>query len=368
MITVIIPTADPMPLPAPVWLLKSLLLLTFFLHLLAMNMVVGGGLIALISRIRGRSNELAHILGTRLAAVLPVLLAGTITLGVAALLFVQVLYGQLFYTSSILLGVAWLSVILLLLIGYYGFYWSNLRQSMTGAVLGVLMVFTIGFIYVNNMTLMLTPERWADMYRANAAGLHLNIGEVSLIPRYLHMAISGIAFGGLLVVLLALRETEAKVRDWMLRQGALWFTIPTVVNFGIGFWFLLAIPRDVRMLFMGQSPLASALLLIGFLLPVAAIVHLMLALSGRKPARQAIAGIASAVLTVAVMIAMRDVVRTGYLNGVFNPHELAVVPQWSVIGIFLVLFVAGLATLFWMLRKVVTAKGSADLARHAAQH
>lgn len=362
MLTMIIPTADPMPLPAPVWLLTALLLLTFFLHLLAMNCVVGGGLIALVSALRGKSDQLSRRIARKLANMLPVMMAATITLGVAALLFVQVLYGQLFYSSSILMGVAWISVIPLLLVGYYSFYAASLKGSILGAFLGVAVALVIGFIYVNNMTLMLSPERWADMYRASAAGMHLNLGDATLVPRYLHMMLAGTAVGGLLLVLLALKE-EGELREGMLRRGALWFAIPTALNFVGGFWFLLAIPKDVRMLFMGQSPVASALLLVGFLLPIAAIVHLMLAMSGRRPGRQVFAGITSAVLTVAVMVGMRHIVRTGYLSGVLNPAEMNVAPQWSVIALFLILFAGGLVTLYWMLHKVATAEGDVAAAK-----
>lgn len=347
-----IPTADPMPLPGPVWLLKSLLLLTFFLHVLLMNLSVGGGLIALVYAIRGKSDAMAADLSRKLVAMLPSLLAFTITLGVAALLFVQVLFGQLLYSSSILIGAAWIAVIPLLIIGYYGSYWASLRQSVAGLVLLVTVLFCIGFIYVNNMTLMLTPERWLEMYRANATGLHLNTAESIFVPRYLHMMFGAVAFGGLSVVILALRDGRPEMREWMLRKGALWFTISTVLNVFVGFWFLVTLRSDVRMLFMGQSIWATSLLMAGFLLMMAAVVHLLLAMSGKKPERQAMVGIASAVLTVAVMILIRDAVRTGYLSNVFSPEQLQVNPQWSVIAIFLVLFVAGLATLYWMIRKV----------------
>lgn len=359
-----IPNADPMPVPGPVWLLKTLLLVTFFLHVLLMNFSVGGAVIALVSRLRAGKDSLAGELSRKLVSLLPSVFAFTITLGVAALLFVQVLFGQLLYSSSVLMGVAWLSVILLVIIGYYGIYWAALRHSVTGLALAVVMLLTIGFIYVNNMTLMLTPERWLEMYKASAAGLHLNTGEASLVPRYLHMMLSAIAFGGLLVAILGLRDRRPEVRAWLLRQGALWFTIPTVLNAVVGFWFLVTLRRDVLMLFMGESKWASVLLGLGFLLMIAAVVHLLLALAGRKPERQVVLGIASAVLTVAVMVLMRDVVRTGYLKPVFDTAQLQVAPQWDLIGIFLVLFVAGLATLAWMLRKVA-ASGRAVMAKTA---
>lgn len=56
------------------------------------------------------------------APLLPSVTAYAITLGVAPLLFVQLLYGQFFYSSSALrLGWAWLALIGLLLVVYAGF-------------------------------------------------------------------------------------------------------------------------------------------------------------------------------------------------------------------------------------------------------
>src|SRR5271165_5237833 len=95
--TLPIPNVDPMPLPGPVWLMMALLLVTFLLHLLAMNLTVGGTAIALMCTRRRKSDAFAGRLAADLLRVLPVSLAFTITLGVAALLFVQVLYGNLLY-------------------------------------------------------------------------------------------------------------------------------------------------------------------------------------------------------------------------------------------------------------------------------
>ena len=97
-----IPHPDPMPLPAPVWLLRTLLLLTFFLHVLFMNCLLGGTAIALVCRMRRKSSEFSARLAGDLGQILPSVFAFTITLGVAALLFLQVLYGQFLYASSIL--------------------------------------------------------------------------------------------------------------------------------------------------------------------------------------------------------------------------------------------------------------------------
>ena len=48
-----IPLLDPIPLPAPAWLLSALLALTFTLHLIPMNLVLGGSILAVVARGRG---------------------------------------------------------------------------------------------------------------------------------------------------------------------------------------------------------------------------------------------------------------------------------------------------------------------------
>ena len=45
----------------------------------------------------------------------------------------------------------------------------------------------------------------------------------------------------------------------------------TMAQFVVGLWFLVSLPRDLRMLFMGDNPLATTLLLVGILAAFAAI-------------------------------------------------------------------------------------------------
>jgi hypothetical protein len=165
--TIPIPHVDPLPLPGPVWLFTLLLLVVFTLHVAAMNSALGGGIWALWNYLRGRHSEhpFSRRLANELSAMLPSFLAFTVTLGVAALLFVQVLYGNFLYTSSILIGALWLMVIPLVMVAYYGFYYFSYTaekgKGIAGCVLAisVCVLLCIAFIFVNNMTLMLSPER-----------------------------------------------------------------------------------------------------------------------------------------------------------------------------------------------------------------
>ena len=47
-----VPTPDPNPLPGPFWVFKLLLVVTFALHILAMNFMLGGAVLALLARWR----------------------------------------------------------------------------------------------------------------------------------------------------------------------------------------------------------------------------------------------------------------------------------------------------------------------------
>jgi hypothetical protein len=103
------PAVDPIPLPAPVWLLKLLHIVTLSLHFVAVEMLLGGLLLAiLLSLFRKSANSL--VTARALARRLTVVMTYVINLGVPPLLFAQVLYGRALYTSSVLIGLYWIAI------------------------------------------------------------------------------------------------------------------------------------------------------------------------------------------------------------------------------------------------------------------
>ena len=200
-------TPDALPLPGPTWLFEFLLHFTFFLHLLAMNFLVGGAVIAIVSRLRG-AMDIARWIETKL----PIAMAFTVTLGVAPLLFVQAIYGHLLYTSSVLMAWPWFSVILLLLVVYSLIYKVAWNGESGGAKVMLLLVnlglLAIGFLYVNNMTLALRPDTWAAKYLARPDGTSLNVGDPTFWPRYLHFMIAALAVMGMVIATVGARRTS----------------------------------------------------------------------------------------------------------------------------------------------------------------
>ena len=356
--TIPIPHVDPLPLPGPVWLFTALLLVVFTLHVAAMNSALGGGIWTLWNYLRGRHSEhpYSRRLANELAQLLPTFLAFTVTLGVAALLFVQVLFGNFLYTSSILIGSLWLAVIPLVMVAYYGFYYFSYTaeqgKSASGVVLAisVCVLLSIAFIFVNNMTLMLSPGRWLAMYRAHPNGWNLNLGDHSVIPRYLHIINGAIALFSAILAHLGMRKMKADAAygRWLVQRAALVFAACTGLQFLLGMWLLLAIPREIAMVLL-RDPLAGAVFGLSLISVISAMLMILLGSLSEKPSPLVHIGFGMTLVTLLLMVSLRYLLRLAYLKPYVSLGALAVRSQIGVIVLFLILFVGGLATVGYML-------------------
>lgn len=362
----LIPTLDPNPLPAPYWVFKLLLIVTFVLHILAMNFLLGGAVLALAAKWRSKNRGLGSRIFADVSKKLPVLLPATITLGIAPLLFLQVLYGQFFYAASIVVAWPWLLVLAFLTIAYYGFYYASFRsgqdsgKAATVTFFSLVLVFLIGFMYSNNLTLSQTPERWRAKYFADPSGWNLNSGEPTLIPRFLHFFVAAVAVGGLLLVFLAFARwnQDREYARSLFQLGGKSFMFATMAQFVVGIWFLVSLPRDLRMLFLGDSLIATILLVVGVAGGIVAIFLMSEALR-KENIRVAAYYVASIIaVVIAAMAILRDMLRDAHLAPYYRPDQFAVKTQWSVFPLFLLLFVGGVILWFVMLARYGLFSGS----------
>jgi len=340
----LIPTAD--VLPAAPWIFRALQALVFPIHLLFMNMLLGCAGVALYAGMKGAGprRHLAH----SLARALPVLMAIAANFGVAALLFVQLLWGPFLYTSSILSAVFWVSVIVLLIIAYYALYLYDFRFERLGRLRQVIIFsatvifLVIPFIFTNNMTLMLNPQAWGQ-YFENSAGILVNWGDPTLIPRYLHFILGSFAVGGLFVALYIRYRGRHDffVEEEGVRIGMAWFSWLTLVQVIDGMVFLVLLPAPVQRLLLGGSPHGTGVFLLGFVLAVLALV------AGFR-GRVTLAAVVVVPL-VFVMSEVRAVVRSGYLAPHFSLEMVPVSTQLSPLAMFLVVLVLGAAVISWLL-------------------
>lgn len=343
----LIPAPDALQVP---WGWFQLLLnITLFLHLILMNVMLGTGIIALVNHFRSpeHENPLCHAI----AGNLPFAIAFTVNFGVAPLLFVQVLYGNFLYTSSVLMAVFWLSVIGLLILGYYAAYLYKYKYESLGGArvvvtgLTVTALLLIGFFMSNNFTLMQRPDTWSR-YFENPSGTLLNLADPTLFPRYFHFMTAAIAVGGLSIALyyeFRLRKGEDTAGQW-IRYGLKWFGIATIINFGYGF-LLFGTLTDLVLNTASFTGILIGLLL----LPVIALgaLSVIFSFQGRT-----MPTLYTALPTIFIMILVRELVRVAYLNPYFSITEMPRDFQYSPFLVFLIFFAAGLALLAWMLRLV----------------
>jgi hypothetical protein len=344
----VIPAPVPVPLPAPAWLVQVLLVFTFILHLVLMNLLVGGGVVLALSSYLGRRDAHHRDLVRRVVRVMPPIVAFTITLGVAPLLFLQLLYGQLFYTSSVLMAWAWLAVVLLLMAAYYGIYWFNFQQEVLGTrgfwvvLVTALILIRIMMTYNQNMSFLERPQEFYPRFLTTPVGHYMGFFDAGTTARFAHFLVAALAVAGLGLTLLARawREDAPELATWARRCGVKWFMVGTGIEFLVGVWFLFTLPAEIRNSFLGTDRLATAIL-------VAAIVLAVLAMVAAP--RSPVIGAVAILGTISLMAVVRHLVRIERLRPYFDPHALPVQGQWVVFTIFVVLLLSGLATIAWML-------------------
>jgi hypothetical protein len=357
----LIPALDAAGLPGPPWLFHILLVFTFFLHLVFMNLTLGGTLMAVVANLRGkgRQGDADAVLAKRLMAVNTYAISLAITTGVAPLLFVQVLYQQFFYAGTILLGWIWFGMLVLLMIGYYAAY---LHKRFRGGWLGVsaLMFFAIAMIHVAVHLVHVQPAKWST-FDADAFSV---LGDPTYWPRLLHFVLAAVSFAGLVAAWWAVRQARSGVdvelnstiatRAW---RWALWATVLQVVD---GFILLGVLPNPVLLGVMRGGLATLAPLTLGILLAIGLLVMLA---RGSNPVDQPglVSGtLATLVLAIAVMSITRHQVRVLYLDPYTSQFQATIVSQWGNFVLFSVVLVAGLATVFWMVRRVVTSPAEGD--------
>lgn len=359
----LVSSMDPFPIPGPEWLFHVLLVFTFFLHALFMNLTLGGTLIAAVAQVvsGGRGDDYRAILAGRLMAVNGIGISLTITTGIAPLLFVQVIYQQYFYTATILLAPVWISMLLLLTAGYYAAYLYKFRGApSTGSGGGVwlsvsaVMFFVIAMIHVAVNLVHAQPEKWGTL----ADGSWSVLSDPTYWPRLFHFVFAGVGFAALVAAWWAVRrasegvdpEVNASIARWTWRW-VLWTTVLQVVD---GFLLLMLLPRPVLRGIMSGGVATLGPLTLSILFGIG-ILMMLARVSNPVDNRGLVNGTLGAMtLTIAVMSITRHQVRILYLEPATKLFEAEVVPQWLNFSLWVVLLVAGLATVAYMVKRVLT--------------
>ena len=145
--------------------------LTFALHIAAVQVMLGAASLTL----RGAFSASTHWrrLASAMLVTAKIAVSVAIVIGVAPLLFVQVVYDPFWYTSNVLSAWWVIGFIVLLIAGYiamYIFYWKNQDIVADGGrggiwmLLSLALLLAVGFIVHSLTNQMLFPEQWMEWY------------------------------------------------------------------------------------------------------------------------------------------------------------------------------------------------------------
>ena len=237
-------TTFPFGFPLATAFYLTLFVVTLVLHVLFMNYVLAGTAWLAWSIVTGRvrlgakSAEIAKkepaTSESILADWIPTMLSGAITAGVAPLLFVQILYQREFYTANLLLFNRWMSILPVLIIGFYSLYvlrsnWLTKRSSLVKTLTGLLPFLCVAFVAYswteNHLLSVNSPEQWRAFY-AEDKEIYF---EPQIIPR---LAVWGLGSIATMCVWLAWQLRYRSVHQLPVESQSI-SRLPKVALFGL---------------------------------------------------------------------------------------------------------------------------------------
>lgn len=327
-------------LPAPLWLVTSLHIVTLTLHFAAMNFLFGGLIVLLFGGIPDKWHDPAV---NKIVKLFPTAMAATVTLGVAPLLFLQLAYYKQVYAASIVSGWFWLMIAAAVIVSYYFLYGSAFAdENRRGKVPAFSAIALIGLTYVSLVyssvfSLAERPDLYRDLYAGNQSGGVFNSEVGAWILRWLHMLSGAVAVGGFFVGLFG-RGNDPVYK--LGRNFFLWGAVGATVV-GLGYLFTLG---EYLAPFMRSA--AIWLLVLAIVLTLVSL-HLFFK-------KKFLLACILVTLSLAGMVSIRHVLRLIVLEGKFDPATIPVHPQWSVFVVFLVFFLIAIALVWYMVRLVFT--------------
>ena len=350
---------DPAGVPSHPLVFLVLGVLTFALHIAAVQVMLGAATLTL----RGAYSPSQHWrrLAQAMLVTAKIAVSVAIVIGVAPLLFVQVVYDPFWYTSNVLSAWWVIGFIVLLILGYiamYAFYWKNHDIVADGGkggiwmVLSIALLLAVGFIVHSLTNQMLFPEHWMAWYApkgvVNPDGHSLHHWH---LPRFLFfIALSAPVTGAWLYgyrrYLQGAAEADAAYLGWLRGLAQNLMLIGGVVSVLIGALWMATLPEKMAWF-------ATSVWLLMAVVALAAVVALPLVLRDRIDSGvwgYAIFG--AGAVGLIVVGAAREMLRFVTLLDThgYNAMDYKINMDWYSTGLFFTTFgVVGGVTLAYLL-------------------
>lgn len=328
-------------IPGNLGFFEWLIVISFLFHIIFVNITVGSSSLAVFQEIRGIRNqdELHDQLAEQLAHHTSILKSIAVVLGVAPLLLISVIYTQYFYPSTILIGKAWLSLLIILIVAFlllylYKFTWHRWTRAyykrihaLVGAIGSLLLLF-VPLIFIVNVVSMLYP----DMWESSKGFFHGLTYYPQVWQRYFHFILASFALAGFYLYFwnkrLSLKEGQddrggADLYRLGKRLGLQVLIGSTALQFVTGFWLLLQFEPEIRLLYMGEDMLLTGLLVGSIVLTLVLLLFLILLMKHDKQ-QYMLLSVATFVVILATMGWMRHELRETYLEPYMEEHPRTV--------------------------------------------
>lgn len=334
-------------LPSPPFIFDIFLVLTFALHILLVNLVLGSLALIIWGKIKGDDNW--KKLYASLARLAVNCISWAIVLGVAPLLFIQVIYDPFWYTANTLSAIwalAFLGFIALAFLFSYFFYLGGGYEgkgSILWPLLSLALILLAGIVMHALAVTQLHPEKWPSFATVNntyiSSGKYLHGFEIF---RFLHFMLPSLAVTGVWLIFYSKyfrNRYESAYLDWVERLGVKLALIFSLLQAGVGFLWLLSLPQSLN--FMSNPffifALVVGLLFIGFLF-----------YAQKNPSKHAVPIAIFLGVTVLAMSTAREALRMSYFGLVgYSFADYPVNLSLGSLVLFLLTFLMGLIVLYY---------------------
>lgn len=375
----LIPPLDSFGIPAPSWVFVCLLNLTLVAHFLFLGYVFTTTLMGIFWSLAPEGSAAKWML-RKTERFLPVALSFAVTLGVAPLLFVQVLYHPYFYSANIMIGFQWFAIVPVLIFAFYMIYILNKGVLLgrriprlceaAGRLAIFICILFVGVTHTTNALLAMNPDIWQQ---ARAAG-GTTFGLASLLPvfwpRLLHNLTALVVVGGIWMINQGVMSSrrlgeapEASHARQLGKLGGLVAVGAIFLELIFGMWLFVGESKAVQNTLMMMSGFRPAAMLWMLALGTGLILLVMAALALAQIRSKWVFHSMGTVLilTLGGMFAGREAARQARLMQYFKMSDWPVHVQVSSLALFLATFIVALALVgimcFWLRQAMFASAG-----------
>jgi len=333
---------DPAGVPSPPALFQLLMVVTWTLHIAFVFLTLGAASLAIYAFYRDAAAGYWRQLSMAMTKVAKVGVSLLIVLGVAPLLFTQVIYDPQWYASNVISGRWVILFIFTLIVAYclwFVFYWSNHETAKRHS--GILAIAALALFLLDGLIMhvlayqAISPAQWMSWYAPggvpDTSGSHLHAIEWS---RYLFLiSLSGPAVGVFLIAYadyFAGREDRPEGYLEFARNLGHAIARPTLLISTILFvWWQFDHPAE--------SGLRSQF--IGWMVPIGLFSLYGLLKSGPQYAQGKVF-LTFGLMILAVLSMWREVIRIAYLEPFgYTISSYKVHIDWPSLGLFFSTFI-----------------------------